>query len=349
MLITRTSLLAIALSAGLAIAEPSTPRVGSDMQPKAGFVETAAIRWFPGGITRRDGRYIYTPETENWIARKGSQTELYFDEKDQQVVVNMVAEELNRRGLLKVSRTDGVFSVDTAVRVCLFFVHTHFSGFNKHFLDVQLEVIDSKRSRTSRYRIEKAHPFWSMTPYEDVRRDIGIELAAKISGDVENWRSNLSETGAPARRPIEPTGACRIQTDPRSGGTFRNMDEADLVRAAQSGDRRAAVALAVRFDDMSYLINLAKTGDVRAAYELYGWWDGKPGMFNDAWEMLCRSASGGYWKARIEIAEQHRSRTWDRLSMEAVRKLAAVGVNSDDRVAYMWLSLKESGGEKAVT
>lgn len=120
-------------------------------------------------------------------------------------------------------------------------------------------------------------------------------------------------------------------------------DLSALKALAAENDLDAAMELALDFDDDAVLRALAESGGAAAAFAVYSIRSegGRGAVYThrEAWAFLCLAASRGHGPARNEIAYWHRPDIWSGLSTNRMAELSAVGVRSDNRIAYMWYTL----------
>ncbi len=109
--------------------------------------------------------------------------------------------------------------------------------------------------------------------------------------------------------------------------------------------RKAAVAKEARRKADEEAMRMAKNGDGTAAYALYWQLSGERQTFAEAWRWLCLAANGGHGEAQRSVGNRHRTLTWQS-EIERLGWLRDdVGIQQDNRVAYMWYTLADSSGD----
>ena len=137
------------------------------------------------------------------------------------------------------------------------------------------------------------------------------------------------------------------------------FDELEPLRKfAERGDVEAAIELA-RLDNPTYLRKLADKGAAVAALEVYSSKKDRlvdrPADSNSAWRYLCVAANKSFPAAQLVLGDWTRESTWCALEEYAeegadfavtrLEWLRTGGIQSDNRVAYMWFTLAVEGGD----
>jgi hypothetical protein len=190
--------------------------------------------------------------------------------------------------------------------------------------------------------------------------DAAVQLA-QFTGNLVPLRT-LAEKGdrqaamVLARLTGEATGTLRAlaENGDRAAATLlaRHAEElGPLESLAENGDYESAHILAAEFDEYAYLKMLGNEGDYVVAYEQYLKFRDTDDLseFTAAWTWLCSAANAGYSRAQAEVGFWHRSSRQEFLAgwnENGLNRLQKLGVQSDNRVAYMWYTLAVStGGE----
>lgn len=129
---------------------------------------------------------------------------------------------------------------------------------------------------------------------------------------------------------------------------------APLRLLAESGDYKAAHMLGMELKDDAYLESVAPRINSIVAYELYERLSSErkitPSQFLTAWRWLCLSANAGYSKAQAKVGFWHRSSSWENWkgwNEEELDLLRKAGVQSNNRISYMWYTLAASTGDES--
>ena len=112
--------------------------------------------------------------------------------------------------------------------------------------------------------------------------------------------------------------------------------------------RKVAVAKEARRKADEEAMRQAENGNGTAAYALYWQLSGERQTFAEAWKWLCLAANGGYGAAQRSVGNRYETLTWE-FNIERLRWLRdEVGIQPDNRVAYMWYTLAASSGKEYV-
>ena len=112
-----------------------------------------------------------------------------------------------------------------------------------------------------------------------------------------------------------------------------------LIELGEKGDRNAAIKLAVFFDKPQYLWAVINSGDIESAYIAYSSLSRRTKALPHAWKWLCVAANAGSWEAQVEAARWHHTGRWKEIDTAENEVLRSIGLEPDDRVTYMWLTL----------
>ena len=125
----------------------------------------------------------------------------------------------------------------------------------------------------------------------------------------------------------------------------RNDKIADLEPRALAGDVEAAIELNALSGNSAPLLALARAGDGTAAYALYEQLSQQPAAMENAWRWLCAAAAGGNPEARSELGHWQRTSVWEHSGDDRLDAVRNLGIEPDDRVAYVWYTLAAAAGD----
>lgn len=116
------------------------------------------------------------------------------------------------------------------------------------------------------------------------------------------------------------------------------------------GDVESTIELAELTGNLAPLTALAEKGNPTSAYALYEQLSRKEKSFSVGWRWLCKIANEGDGKAQAEVGYWHRTSVWQYSGDERLNWLPSIGVNPDNRVAYVWYTLADADvADKALT
>ena len=121
---------------------------------------------------------------------------------------------------------------------------------------------------------------------------------------------------------------------------------ADLEARVEHGDTEAAIELAELTGNLAPLEERATEGNPAAAYAYYEHLSRERQTFAEAWRWLCKAASNGYGNAQAEVGRRHNPKLWF-FTRQAQWLQDEVGIQPDNRIAYMWYTLADSNGGSA--
>jgi TPR repeat protein len=84
--------------------------------------------------------------------------------------------------------------------------------------------------------------------------------------------------------------------------------------------------------------SLAEQDDMKAAIE------SERQMTSDAWKWLCMIANSGHGEAQRSVGNWHRTLTWQSRGERLEWLRDEVGIQPDNRAAYMWFTLADANG-----
>ena len=174
--------------------------------------------------------------------------------------------------------------------------------------------------------------------------EAGLKVLAQ-QGDIEAAKELVELTG-------ESTGALRelAESGDLVAATLlaRYANELEPLQSlAESGNHDAEYTLAEEFEGGTDVERLAEKGNYIATYKRYQRLRSRSETALAAWRWLCSAANAGYPKAQAEVGHWHTSTSWDTWrgrNEEGLSLLRRVGVQSDNRIAYMWYTLAASSG-----
>ena len=122
--------------------------------------------------------------------------------------------------------------------------------------------------------------------------------------------------------------------------------QADLEARAKQGDTEAIIELAVLTGNLPQLKAMAESGNSEAAYALFEPLSGDRETTIEAWRWLCKSANAADGKAQEKVGFWHSMAVWlpgGGPTFQWYRE--EVGIQPDNRIAYMWYALADSNGD----
>ena len=124
----------------------------------------------------------------------------------------------------------------------------------------------------------------------------------------------------------------------------REAHIAELKSRAKKNDSEAIIELAEITGNIKPVRPLAQSGNLPAAYFLYEQLWKKEETSKVAWLWLCKAANGRYPRAQLKIAYWYEEATWNIEPSEIRIRLRDVGIQPNDKTAYMWFEVAAASG-----
>jgi len=117
-----------------------------------------------------------------------------------------------------------------------------------------------------------------------------------------------------------------------------------LQSRAEQDYTKAAIEIAALMGIYALLESQAEGGNTNAAFALYLELSSKRQSTSAAWKWLCMIANSGHGEAQRSVGNWHRTLTWQSGAERLGWLRDEVGIQPDNRVAYMWYTLADANG-----
>jgi hypothetical protein len=142
--------------------------------------------------------------------------------------------------------------------------------------------------------------------------------------------------------PIADCAAAVLTPDERKEARI-----AELEARAKAGDTEAIIELAELTGNLAPMKVLANEGNLTLAFAVYKQLSQEAETTADAWRWLCLAANGSNGDAQGRVGHWHSTLVWQ-WGMERLDWLRdEVGIQPDNRVAYMWYILAAASGNSS--
>ncbi len=117
-----------------------------------------------------------------------------------------------------------------------------------------------------------------------------------------------------------------------------------LQSRAEQDDAKTAIEIASLMGTPTLLKSQTEGGNTNAAFVIYLQLSSERRTTSDAWKWLCMIANSGHGEAQRTLGNWHRTLTWQSGTERLEWLRDEVGIQPDNRIAYMWYTLAGANG-----